>query len=54
MRDRTQVLMARTKLIRELPVPLLADVDRERIAGSVREAYRQRDVADQTADALRG
>ncbi|MFC8423681.1 restriction endonuclease subunit S [Streptomyces sp. NPDC057236] len=39
-----------TKLIRELPVPLLADEDRERIAGIVREAYRQRDAADRKED----
>ncbi|MGW2121718.1 methylation-associated defense system restriction endonuclease subunit S MAD5 [Streptomyces sp. NPDC001758] len=39
-----------TKLIRELPVPLLADVDRKRIAETVREAYRQRDAADRKED----
>ncbi|GLV73264.1 restriction endonuclease subunit S [Streptomyces hygroscopicus] len=39
-----------TKLIRELPVPLLADADRNRIVGIVRESYRRRDEADRKED----
>lgn len=37
-------------LLRDLPVPMAAAADRERIAGVVRQAYRDRDDADRKED----
>jgi type I restriction enzyme S subunit len=37
-------------LLRQLPVPVCAQVDRERIAETVRQAYRDRDEADRKED----
>lgn len=38
------------KLLRELPIPIAAPADRERIAETVRQAYRDRDRADVLED----
>ncbi|MFF0589418.1 restriction endonuclease subunit S [Streptomyces sp. NPDC003781] len=39
-----------TKLLRELPIPSLTQPDRERIAATVRAAYKKRDEADRKED----
>ncbi|GCB46465.1 restriction endonuclease subunit S [Streptomyces sp. NL15-2K] len=39
-----------TKLLRELPIPLLTQPDRDRIAATVRSAYKKRDEADRKED----
>lgn len=39
-----------TALLRDFPVPLCTPADRERIAGKVRQAYRERDLADDKED----
>jgi hypothetical protein len=39
-----------TSLLRALPVPLVADADRDRITKTVRDAYRKRDKADAKED----
>ncbi|MFH8453190.1 restriction endonuclease subunit S [Streptomyces fungicidicus] len=38
------------KLLRELPIPVLTQPDRERIAATVRAAYKKRDEADRKED----
>ncbi|MEV7646880.1 hypothetical protein [Arthrobacter sp. NPDC089319] len=39
-----------TKFLRDMPIPLAAEADRERIAEKVRQAYRYRDRADMLED----
>ncbi|WP_181804962.1 hypothetical protein [Streptomyces shenzhenensis] len=38
------------KLLRELPVPVLTQLDRDRIADTVRAAYKKRGEADRKED----